>query len=59
MCKIGTPESLVELRSCLLFEQRGWRHFDETPQARAVDYIRALVEAIQVYASEGADSSEG
>ena len=41
------PDTLEELRTCLFFEQRRWRHFDEDPDEVAVGYIRALLEAIR------------
>jgi hypothetical protein len=39
--------SLTELRTCLFFEQRRWRHFDDHPDSETMDYIHALVEAIR------------
>jgi hypothetical protein len=41
------PHSLTELRTCLFFEQRRWRHFDEQPDSETMAYIHALVEAIR------------
>ncbi len=41
------PKSLAELRTCLFFEQRRWRHFGRSPDTDAMMYIRALVEAIR------------
>jgi hypothetical protein len=41
------PESLAELRTCLFFEQRRWRHFGLDPGDEAMSYVRALVEAIR------------
>ena len=40
-------ESLTDLRTCLFFEQRRWRHFGESPDAEAMMYIRGLVEKIR------------
>lgn len=40
-------ESLNDLRTCLFFEQRRWRHFGETPDAEAIIYIRGIVEQIR------------
>ena len=40
-------DSLTELRTCLFFEQRRWRHFGETPDKKATAYIRKLVEQIR------------
>ena len=39
------PESLADLRTCLFFEQRRWRHYGWEPDEQAMRYIRALVEA--------------
>ena len=41
------PDSLTELRTCLFFEQRRWRHFDEHPDRETMAYIHALIEAIR------------
>ena len=41
------PDDLVELRSCLFFEQRRYRHFGWDPEEDAMAYIRALIEAIR------------
>lgn len=40
-------ESLTDLRTCLFFEQRRWRHFGEVPDADAMVYIRSLLEQIR------------
>lgn len=39
--------TLTELRICLFFEQRRWRHFDETPDGETMAYLRSLVEKIR------------
>lgn len=41
-------ETLCDLRTCLYFEQRRWRHFGSSPDKEALTYIRSLVEAIRV-----------
>jgi len=41
------PDSLTELRTCLFFEQRRWRHFGYDPNEEAMRYISALVEEIR------------
>jgi hypothetical protein len=41
------PESLTDLRTCLFFEQRRWRHFGFDPDEEAMRYISALLEAIR------------
>ena len=41
------PDSLNELRTCLFFEQRRWRHFGFDPDEEAMRYISALVEEIR------------
>ncbi|WP_027482058.1 hypothetical protein [Deinococcus pimensis] len=43
----GVPTDLTDLRTCLFFEQRRWRHFGDEPDEEAMPYIRALVEAIR------------
>jgi len=50
------PVTLTELRTCLFFEQRRWRHYGYDPDERAMAYIRALVEGIRerVRTEEGA-----
>ncbi|GFP19938.1 hypothetical protein HKBW3S03_01442 [Candidatus Hakubella thermalkaliphila] len=41
------PKSLSDLRACLFFEQRRWRHFGEDPDKETMVYIQALIEAIR------------
>jgi len=41
------PHSLIDLRTCLFFEQRRWRHFGYEPNRGAMGYIHAIVEAIR------------
>lgn len=41
------PSTLTELRTCLFFEQRRWHHAGYDPDAEAMTYIRALLEAIR------------
>jgi hypothetical protein len=41
------PSSLTELRTCLFFEQRRWRHYGYSPDDQAMRYIRALVREIR------------
>jgi hypothetical protein len=50
------PDSLTELRTCLFFEQRRWRHYGYDPDERAMGYIRALVGGIRerIRTEEGA-----
>lgn len=40
------PASLTELRTCLFFEQRRWRHFGYEPDERTLKYVKTLVSAI-------------
>lgn len=42
-----TPRFLDELRGCLFFEQRRWRHFDDHPNEDAFLYIGALLDGIR------------
>jgi hypothetical protein len=46
------PASLDELRACLFFEQRRYRHFGRPPEGEELAYVRALVGAIR-------DAAEG
>lgn len=39
--------TLTELRTCLFFEQRRWRHFGEAPDEEAMEYIRSLLASIR------------
>ena len=39
--------SLAELRTCLFFEQRRWRHVGEEPSQGAMIYIRNVIEQIR------------
>lgn len=39
--------SLTELRTCLFFEQRRWRHFGYEPDEETMAYIRGIVEKIR------------
>lgn len=45
--------TLDELRACLFFDQRAWRHFGEAPNADALDYIHALLNAIRSHVTPG------
>jgi hypothetical protein len=42
-------ESLNDLRTCLFFEQRRWRHFGEAPRNEEMKYIRELIQKIRKY----------
>jgi hypothetical protein len=39
--------TLTELRTCLFFEQRRWRHFGDAPDDESMHYIRELLEAVR------------
>jgi hypothetical protein len=39
--------TLTEIRTCLFFEQRRWRHIGEHPDAEAWAYIQDLMEQIR------------
>ena len=41
-------ENLTDLRTCLFFEQRRWRHFGTAPNAENMKYIRSLVNRIRL-----------
>lgn len=40
------PATLGDLRTCLFFEQRRWRHYGDDPDEEAGPYIRSLVQRI-------------
>jgi hypothetical protein len=42
------PQSLTDLRTCLFFEARRWKHFEKTPTKTGMVYIHDLVDAIRV-----------
>lgn len=39
----GRIETLADLRACLFFEQRRWRHFGRAPDGAAMSHIRSLL----------------
>ncbi len=39
--------TLTELRTCLFFEQRRWRHFGDDPEKDDLAYMHRLIEGIQ------------
>ena len=41
-------QSLTDLRTCLFFEARRWKHLERTPNKAGLVYVRALVEAIRM-----------
>jgi hypothetical protein len=45
--------TLTELRTCLFFEQRRWRHFGDLPDEAAMAYICSMIEKIRVKVAAG------
>lgn len=41
------PSELTELRACLFFEQRRWRHYMAVPRGDELEFIRSLLEGIR------------
>lgn len=41
-------QSLSELRTCLFFEARRWKHLEKKPTKSGLEYVHALVEAIRM-----------
>ncbi len=41
-------QSMTDLRTCLFFEARRWKHFEKKPSKKGMEYIHALVEAIRL-----------
>ena len=46
-------ETLTNLRTCLFFEQRRWRHFGEEPDSSSMEYIHGIVEKIRIKLGAG------
>ena len=46
-------KNLADLRTCLFFEQRRWRHFGKDPDKKAMVYIRQILEAIRIRVASG------
>jgi len=44
----GLDQSLTDLRTCLFFEARRWKHFKKKPSKSGMDYIHALLNAIRM-----------
>jgi hypothetical protein len=60
----AVPQDLATLRLALFFEQRRYRHFDESPSGTAARYVRALVRAIgdavaHAHSAEPPDTAAG
>lgn len=53
----GRMETMAELRTCLFFEQRRWRHVGESPDAASMKRIRDLLRRIgaMAWAEDGPD----
>jgi hypothetical protein len=47
------PTSLAELRCCLFFEQRRWRHYGYGFDEATLRYARELVDAMRALLAEG------
>jgi hypothetical protein len=41
-------QSLTDLRTCLFFEARRWKHLEKKPTRSGLKYIHALLDAIRV-----------
>ena len=41
-------QSLTDLRTCLFYEARRWRHLEKDPNKKGMQYIQALLEAIRI-----------
>lgn len=46
-------DSLTDLRTCLFFEQRRFRHCGEEPDEDDIQYIHALIEKIRHHVAQG------
>jgi hypothetical protein len=41
-------QSLTDLRTCLFYEARRWRHLEKNPNRKGMEYIHALLDAIRL-----------
>ena len=41
-------QSLTDLRTCLFFESRRWKHYEKNHSKKGMEYVHILVEAIRV-----------
>jgi hypothetical protein len=41
--------SLTDLRTCLFFESRRWKHYEKSPSKKGMEYVHSLVEAIRLH----------
>jgi hypothetical protein len=48
IANVRRHETINDLRTCLFFEQRRWRHFGEAPDEKGMEYIRSLLEQIRL-----------
>jgi|ERR1700722_481239 len=48
-----TAITLTDLRTCLFYEQRRWRHFGEKPDPSSMEYIRGILEKIRAKIGAG------
>ncbi len=46
--KLEFTQSLTDLRTCLFFESRRWKHYEKAPSKKGMEYVHILVEAIRV-----------
>ena len=46
--KKALTQSLTDLRTCLFFESRRWKHYEKSPSKKGMEYVHILVEAIRV-----------
>src|ERR1700691_5099206 len=48
-----TAITLTDLRTCLFYEQRRWRHFGEKPDTLSMEYIYGILEKIRAKIGAG------
>jgi hypothetical protein len=46
--KRAFSQSLTDLRTCLFYEARRWRHLEKDPNKKGMEYIHALLDAIRM-----------
>jgi hypothetical protein len=44
---LNFDQSLTDLRTCLFFEARRWKHFEKKPSKNGMEYIHLILDAIR------------
>ena len=47
LARARRSDTLSDLRACLFFEQRRWRHYGQAPEGEDLRYVRDVLEEIR------------